>query len=170
MRGHFAAYVKYMRPDIKIIGVEPDDADSLYQALKAKKRVKLGAGRHFRRRGRRRGRPARKPFRINRELRRRASIRVSTDEMCAAIKDIFNDTRSVAEPAGALAVAGRQDLLPKNAGANAKTRVHDLVGGVSAAPISISNACAMSPNARRSGETARNSFVGNPAGRNRQLC
>ena len=107
-----ASFVKFARPDIKIIGVEPDDADCLYQALKAKKRVDLGQvglfadGVAVRQVGE-------EPFRIARELVDDV-IRVDTDEICAAIKDIFTDTRSVAEPAGALSVAGLKKYLGKH--------------------------------------------------------
>jgi threonine dehydratase len=99
-----AAYVKFVRPEIKIIGVEPDDADCLNQALKAGERVKLeqvglfADGVAVKQIGE-------ETFRIARELVDQV-ITVSTDEICAAIKDIFDDTRSVAEPAGALSVAG----------------------------------------------------------------
>ncbi|WP_223146683.1 threonine ammonia-lyase, biosynthetic [Methylomonas albis] len=99
-----AAYVKFVRPDIKVIAVEPDDADCLNQALKAGQRVILeqvglfADGVAVKQIGE-------EPFRIAREYVDQV-ITVSTDEICAAIKDIFDDTRSVAEPAGALAVAG----------------------------------------------------------------
>ncbi|HUY68455.1 MAG TPA: threonine ammonia-lyase, biosynthetic, partial [Alphaproteobacteria bacterium] len=99
-----AAYVKFMRPLVKIIGVEPDDADSLYQALKAGHPVRLPQVGIFAD-GVAVAETGHEPFRINR---RHVDdvIRVSTDEICAAIKDIFTDTRAVAEPAGALGVAG----------------------------------------------------------------
>jgi threonine dehydratase len=106
-----ATYVKFLRPDIKIIGVEPDDADSMYQALKAKKRVDLGQvglfadGVAVREVGK-------ETFRIAQESVDDV-IRVTTDEICAAIKDVFTDTRSVAEPAGALSVAGIRKYLSK---------------------------------------------------------
>ncbi|MDP9128130.1 MAG: threonine ammonia-lyase, biosynthetic [Pseudomonadota bacterium] len=99
-----AAYVKFARPDIKIIGVEPYDADSMYQALKTKRRVTLehvgtfADGVAVRQIGE-------ETFRIAKECVDEV-VRVSTDEICAAVKDIFTDTRSVAEPAGALGVAG----------------------------------------------------------------
>ena len=99
-----AAYVKFVRPDVKIIGVEPDDADCLYQALKANKRVTLpqvgifADGVAVKQIGT-------EPFRIAHKFVDEV-VRVNTDEICAAIKDVFTDTRSVAEPAGALSVAG----------------------------------------------------------------
>jgi len=99
-----AAYVKFVRPDIKIIGVEPDDADCLNRALKAKRRVVLkqvglfADGVAVRQIGK-------EPFHIAHQYVDDV-VTVGTDEICAAIKDIFDDTRSVAEPAGALGVAG----------------------------------------------------------------
>ena len=99
-----AAYVKYLRPEIKIIGVEPEDSNCLQAAMAAGKRVVLPSvglfvdgvavaqiGEHT--------------FAVCRHHVDEV-ITVSTDEVCAAIKDIFDDTRSITEPAGALAVAG----------------------------------------------------------------
>lgn len=106
------AYVKFVRPEIKIIGVEPEDADSMYQSLKAKKRVKLPTVGIFAE-----GVAVRlvgeEPFRICQKY-VDDIVRVSTDEICAAIKDIFTDTRSIAEPAGALGVAGIKKYLAKH--------------------------------------------------------
>ncbi len=99
-----AVYAKFVRPEIKIIGVEPDNSDCLNQALKAKRRVTLkqvglfADGVAVKQIGK-------EPFRLARNLVDKV-ITVNTDEICAAIKDIFDDTRSVAEPAGALALAG----------------------------------------------------------------
>ncbi|GAW86913.1 hypothetical protein bplSymb_SCF04601P001 [Bathymodiolus platifrons methanotrophic gill symbiont] len=99
-----AVYAKFVRPEIKIIGVEPDNSDCLNQALKAKRRVTLkqvglfADGVAVKQIGK-------EPFRLARNLVDKV-ITVNTDEICAAIKDIFDDIRSVAEPAGALALAG----------------------------------------------------------------
>ena len=99
-----SAYVKYLFPKIKIIGVEPSDAPSMYRALAEGKRVVLDQvgifadGVAVRQAGE-------EPFRIAQQCVDEILL-VSTDEICAAIKDIFDDTRSIAEPAGALAVAG----------------------------------------------------------------
>jgi threonine dehydratase len=99
-----AAYVKYLWPEVKVIGVEPDDAPSLHHALAAGARVQLDQvgifadGVAVRQVGE-------EPFRVARECVDEV-ILVSSDEICAAIKDIFEDTRSIAEPAGALGVAG----------------------------------------------------------------
>ncbi len=99
-----AAYVKYLRPDIKVIGVEPDDSNCLQAAMAAGERVVLPQvglfadgvavaqiGQHT--------------FDICKDHVDEV-ITVSTDEICAAIKDIYDDTRSITEPAGALGVAG----------------------------------------------------------------
>lgn len=104
-----AAYVKFVRPEIKIIGVEPDDADCLNRALKANRRVVLrqvglfADGVAVRQVGK-------EPFHVA-HAHVDGVVTVNTDEICAAIKDIFEDTRAVAEPAGALGVAGLKKYL-----------------------------------------------------------
>ena len=104
-----AAYVKTLRPEIKIIGVEPDEAPCMYQALEKNERVVLDGigifadGAAVRQAGE-------EPFRIAREL-VDDMILVNNDEICAAVKDIFEDTRSIPEPAGALAVAGLKQFV-----------------------------------------------------------
>jgi len=106
-----AVYAKFVRSDIKIIGVEPDDSNCLQRALKANKRVTLkqvglfADGVAVKQIGK-------EPFRLARNLVDEV-ITVSTDEICAAIKDIFDDTRSVAEPAGALALAGLKKYVER---------------------------------------------------------
>lgn len=99
-----AAYVKFVRPEVKIIGVEPDDADGLRRALKAERRVVLKQVGLFAD-GVAVKQVGREPFHIAHQYVDEV-VTVNTDEICAAIKDIFDDTRSVAEPAGALGVAG----------------------------------------------------------------
>lgn len=99
-----ATYVKFVRPDIRIIGVEPDDADGLSRALAAKRRVIIKQVGLFAD-GVAVKQVGREPFRLAHRYVDEMIV-VNTDEICAAIKDIFDDTRSVAEPAGALAVAG----------------------------------------------------------------
>lgn len=107
-----AAYIKFVQPAIKVIAVEPDDADCLNQAIKAGYRVELEQvglfvdGVAVKQIGE-------EPFRILQHLVDEV-ITVTTDEICAAIKDIFDDTRSVAEPAGALAVAGLKKYVEQN--------------------------------------------------------
>jgi threonine dehydratase len=99
-----AAYVKRLRPGIKVIGVEPEDADAMYQSLKAGRRVRLDQVGLFAD-GVAVKEVGRETFRLCRAL-VDGVIRVDTDAICAAIKDVFEDTRVVLEPAGALAVAG----------------------------------------------------------------
>jgi len=104
-----AAYMKAIDPKIQIIGVEPDDAPCMYRALKAGERVVLDQvgifadGVAVRQAGE-------EPFRVAQAC-VDDMILVSTDEICAAIKDIFDDTRSITEPAGALAVAGMKKYV-----------------------------------------------------------
>ncbi|MDH4285925.1 MAG: threonine ammonia-lyase, biosynthetic, partial [Gallionella sp.] len=99
-----AAYVKQLRPEIKIIGVQPADSDAMYRSLKARKRVTLEhvglfadgvAVKHV----------GQETFRLCRKLVDEI-ILVDTDTACAALKDVFEDTRSILEPAGALSIAG----------------------------------------------------------------
>ena len=122
-----AAYVKYVWPQTKIIGVEPEDAACLQLALARGRRATLPEVGLFAD-GCAVAQIGKEPFRIIRKTVEDV-ITVSTDEMCAAIKDIFEDTRSIAEPAGALALAGLkkyvhrtgvqgQDLLAVVSGAN----------------------------------------------------
>jgi len=99
-----AAYVKRLRPEIKVIGVEPEDADAMYRSLKAGRRVRLAQVGLFAD-GVAVKEVGRETFRLCRELVDDV-IRVNTDAICAAIKDVFEDTRVILEPAGALAIAG----------------------------------------------------------------
>lgn len=106
-----AAYIKFVRPEIKIIGVEPDDSDCLNRALQAKRRVALkqvglfADGVAVKQIGK-------ETFHIAQQCVDEV-ITVNTDEICAAIKDIFDDTRSVMEPAGALAAAGLKKYVER---------------------------------------------------------
>jgi threonine dehydratase len=99
-----AAYVKRLRPGIRVIGVEPEDADAMARSLEAGRRVKLAQVGLFAD-GVAVKQVGRETFRLCRELVDDV-ILVNTDAICAAIKDVFEDTRVVLEPAGALAVAG----------------------------------------------------------------
>ncbi|MDP2851948.1 MAG: threonine ammonia-lyase, biosynthetic, partial [Gallionella sp.] len=99
-----AAYVKQVRPDIKIIGVQPVDSDAMYRSLKAKRRVTLDHVGLFAD-GVAVKQVGEETFRLCRKLVDEV-ILVDTDATCAAIKDVFEDTRSILEPAGALAIAG----------------------------------------------------------------
>jgi threonine dehydratase len=122
-----AAYVKYVWPETRLVGVEPEDAACLQLALERGRRAVLPEVGLFAD-GCAVAQIGKEPFRIIRKTVDEV-ITVSTDEMCAAIKDIFEDTRSIAEPAGALALAGMkkyvertgvedQDLLAIVSGAN----------------------------------------------------
>jgi threonine dehydratase len=99
-----AAYVKWLMPEVRVIGVEPQDAPTLHAALAAGRRVELAQVGLFAD-GVAVKLIGEETFRIARE-RVDEVVLVSTDEICAAVKDIFDDTRGIAEPAGALAVAG----------------------------------------------------------------
>ena len=99
-----AAYVKRLKPEIKIIGVEPVDADAMYRSLKKKERVTLAQVGIFAD-GVAVKQVGEETFRLCRELVDEV-ILVDTDAICAAIKDVFEDTRSILEPAGALSIAG----------------------------------------------------------------
>ena len=99
-----AVFLKSIRPDLHIVGVEPEDSDAMYQSVRSGKRVTLPQvgifvdGVAVRRVGEHTFGLVRKYV--------DDFIQVSTDEVCAAIKDVFEDTRALQEPAGALAVAG----------------------------------------------------------------
>lgn len=99
-----AAYVKRLRPEIKIIGVEPVDSDGMKQSLKAGHRVRLNQVGLFAD-GVAVKEVGVETFRLC-QLYVDDIILVDTDAICAAIKDVFEDTRSILEPAGALAIAG----------------------------------------------------------------
>ena len=98
------AYVKAVRPEVKIIGVEPEDAASMSQSLQKKRRVTLDQVGIFAD-GVAVAQVGKETFRIAREVVDDMVLN-SVDEICAAVKDIFEDTRSIAEPAGAIALAG----------------------------------------------------------------
>ncbi len=99
-----AAYIKTLRPDIKVIGVEPADCDGMYQSLAAGKKVSLNSVGIFAD-----GAAVRDIGELTFDLCNRFVddiIRVTTDEICGGIKAIYQANRSIAEPAGALAIAG----------------------------------------------------------------
>jgi len=114
-----AAYVKFLRPEVKVFGVEPEDAACMKAAFAAGGPVNLGLvglfadGVAVRQAGA-------ENYRVCKAL-LDGIITVTTDEICAAIKDIFDDTRAIAEPAGALSLAGlrkhvEQGKAPAEAG------------------------------------------------------
>jgi threonine dehydratase len=106
-----ASYVKRLRPEIRMIGVEPVDADAMYRSLEAGKRVKLDQVGLFAD-GVAVKQVGEETFRICRELVDEV-ILVDTDAACAAIKDVFEDTRAILEPAGALAIAGAKTYVER---------------------------------------------------------
>ena len=107
-----AAYIKYVRPQTRIIGVEPEDAPCMHDALKAGRRISLkqvgifADGVAVRQVGK-------ETFKVTKAFVDEIVL-VSTDEICAAIKDVFEDTRSIAEPAGALSIAGLKKYAEQN--------------------------------------------------------
>ncbi|MDB5957240.1 threonine ammonia-lyase, biosynthetic [Ramlibacter sp.] len=107
-----ANYIKAVRPEIKVIGVQMNDSDAMMQSVAAKKRVTLGDVGLFSD-GTAVKLVGEETFRIAREL-VDEFMTVDTDAVCAAIKDIFIDTRSIVEPAGALAVAAIKQYVAAN--------------------------------------------------------
>ena len=107
-----AAYIKAVRPDVEVIGVEPVDADAMAQSLSTGTRVLLDDVGLFAD-GVAVQQVGAATFPIVRDA-VRTIVRVDNDEICAAIKDIFDDTRTIAEPAGALAVAGLKSYVESN--------------------------------------------------------
>ena len=99
-----ATYVKALRPEIKIIGVQTEDSDAMVRSVKAGKRIRLSEVGLFSD-GTAVKQVGIETFRLTRQYVDDFVV-VDTDAICAAIKDVFQDTRSVLEPAGALAVAG----------------------------------------------------------------
>ncbi len=99
-----AAYVKATRPDVKVIGVQPVDSDAMRRSIEAGKPVTLDHAGGFAD-GVAVKRVGEHSFRLCREFLDEI-ITVSLDDICAGIKDVFEDTRSILEPAGALSVAG----------------------------------------------------------------
>ena len=125
--GGIGAYIKQLHPRVRVIGVEPEDAAAMYESLHAGRRVTLerlglfADGVAVRRVGE-------ETFALAQRYVDEV-VRVNTDEICAAIQDVFEDTRAILEPAGALAVAGikryaagatpkGQRLVAINSGAN----------------------------------------------------
>ncbi|XLM19792.1 threonine ammonia-lyase, biosynthetic [Chromobacterium piscinae] len=106
-----ASFIKRLKPEVKIIGVQPVDSDAMRQSIEKGERVELkdvglfadGVAVKL---------VGEETFRICRELLDEI-ILVDSDAICAAIKDIFEDTRSIVEPAGALAVAGAKAYVER---------------------------------------------------------
>jgi len=106
------AYVKSLYRHVRIIGVEPDDANAMFQSLAAGRRVRLNHVGSFAD-GVAVRQVGKETFRIARECVDEV-VCVSNDEICAAIKDVFEDTRSVLEPSGALAIAGMKAWIERD--------------------------------------------------------
>ena len=118
--GGIAAYVKYLSPRTRIIGVEPEDAAAMHDSLRQRKRVVLDHVGLFAD-----GVAVKRVGEECFELARKhvdEVLLVSTDEICAAIQDVFEDTRVVPEPAGALSIAGLRKYLARE-GAKGKRLV-----------------------------------------------
>ena len=107
-----ANYIKAVRPEIRVIGVQMNDSDAMAQSVAASKRVTLADVGLFSD-GTAVKLVGQETFRIAREL-VDEFITVDTDAVCAAIKDVFVDTRSIVEPAGALAVAAIKQYVAVN--------------------------------------------------------
>ncbi|MFM1885643.1 MAG: threonine dehydratase [Pseudomonadota bacterium] len=108
-----AAYIKYLSPSTRVIGVEPEDSASMYESLKAGHRVTLDRVGIFAE-GVAVKRVGEETFRLARQYVDEVLL-VTTDEICAAIQDTFEDTRSVPEPAGAAALAGLKKYAAREA-------------------------------------------------------
>lgn len=130
-----AAYVKQVRPEIKIIGVETVDADAMERSLAMKRRITLpdvglfSDGTAVKLVGK-------ETFRLAREY-VDEMILVDTDAICAAIKDVFQDTRSILEPAGALAIAGAKEYVARAKKAKQAMRNQTLVAIASGANMNF---------------------------------
>lgn len=106
-----ATYIKYLRPEVKVIGVEPEDSACLAQALAADDRVVLPEVGLFAD-GVAVAQIGEETFKFARHTVDEV-ITVTTDEICAAVKDVFEDTRSIAEPSGALSIAGMKKYIER---------------------------------------------------------
>jgi len=106
-----SVYVKSVRPWVKVFGVEPEDSDCMYRSFKSGRRVTLESPGLFAD-GVCVKEPGKETFRVCREN-LDGIVRVSTAETCAAIKDVFEATRAVCEPAGALALAAAKKVAKK---------------------------------------------------------
>ena len=123
--GGIGAYIKAVRPDIKVIGVQTTDSDAMARSLKAGRRVVLSDVGLFSD-GTAVKQVGEETFRLAKQVVDEVLL-VDTDDVCAAIKDVFTDTRSILEPAGALAVAGAKAYLARAAKARQPLRDQALV-------------------------------------------
>lgn len=115
-----ACYLKQVKPEVRVIGVQTIDSDAMDQSIKAGQRVTLAEVGLFS--------DGTAVKRVGEETLRLCQkyvdeiVRVDTDAICAAIKDVFEDTRAILEPAGALAIAGMKHWVSRE-GAKEKTLV-----------------------------------------------
>ncbi|RZL00924.1 MAG: threonine ammonia-lyase, biosynthetic [Rubrivivax sp.] len=109
-----AAYIKAVRPEIKVIGVQTNDSDAMAKSVKAGKRVTLADVGLFAD-GTAVKLVGEETLRLTRELVDEFVV-VTTDEVCAAIKDVYQDTRSIVEPSGAMGVAGLKQYAARHGG------------------------------------------------------
>ena len=107
-----ATYVKYLSPRTRIIGVQPEDSSAMYQSLRAGERVTLDRVGIFAD-GVAVKRVGEETFRLARKYVDEVLL-VSSDEICSAIQDTFEDTRAVVEPSGALALAGLKRYVARS--------------------------------------------------------
>jgi threonine dehydratase len=125
-----AAYVKAVNPEIKIIGVEAKDSEAMTEALKKNERISLDQVSLFAE-----GAAVKQIGVNNFEIASQCvdeMVVVDNDEICAAIKDVFEDTRTILEPAGALAAAGLKSYVQKN-----NIQGKNLIGTASGANINF---------------------------------
>ena len=120
-------YVKRIAPDVKIIGVEATDANAMAQSIDQGRRVLLSEVGLFAD-GAAVKTVGEETFRLCQEVVDEV-VQVSTDEICAAIKDVFEDTRSVLEPAGALSLAGLKKWVGQNPSTNPKRELVAVASG-----------------------------------------
>jgi threonine dehydratase len=106
-----ARFVKYLSPRTRIVGVEPEDANAMFESLRAGTRVKLDHVGLFAD-GVAVKRVGEETFKLARQYVDEVLL-VSTDEICAAIQDTFEDTRTIPEPSGALALAGLKRFVAR---------------------------------------------------------
>ncbi|HEV7632991.1 MAG TPA: threonine ammonia-lyase, biosynthetic, partial [Steroidobacteraceae bacterium] len=111
LAGGISAFVKYLSPRTKIIGVEPEDAAAMYESLQAGTRVTLERVGIFAD-GVAVKRVGEEGFALARKYMDEVVL-VNTDEICSAIQDTFEDTRTIPEPSGALAVAGLKKYVTR---------------------------------------------------------
>ncbi|HTB67255.1 MAG TPA: threonine ammonia-lyase, biosynthetic, partial [Steroidobacteraceae bacterium] len=107
-----AVYIKSLYPRVRIVGVEPNDANAMYESLQAGRRVILDRVGLFAD-GVAVKRVGEEPFTLAKQFVDEIVL-VNTDEICAAIQDIFEETRTIVEPSGALALAGIRKVIARD--------------------------------------------------------